>query len=300
MLKFNSVKFEENNHPNKMPFTGVCAFVDTPTDGSPDGGGGYKFIFDKAAVKAKLDSFNMMGVNCVYDDGFWSSPEYAMTGHNTRFKIGVVEKAWLKGKEIHVQGILWKNDFPDVCFMISNAKDALGFSVEILSDKWEETEDDIVTLTDLTFTGVAIMYHDLAAFKSTQLFKEENKEDDTVNQEEIKAMLDEFKVSLMEEIKASINVVEEKVVALEAKEVPSYDDSELKTKLSDIEAKLSEQQNSEPERKTAQFADSEKKVPKNEEEFDLKAEVAKIESDHKLTVAQRMSAKLQLFNKASK
>ena len=144
------------------------------------------------------------------------------------------------------------------------------------------------------------MYHDLAAFKSTQLFKEENKEDDTVNQEEIKAMLDEFKVSLMEEIKASISVVEEKVVALEAKEVPSYDDSELKTKLSDIEAKLSEQQNSEPERKTAQFADSEKKVPKNEEEFDLKAEVAKIESDPKLTVAQRMSAKLQLFNKASK
>ena len=179
VFRFTNFKFEEeeNTHINKMPFSGVCLHSDTPSDGVPCGSD-KPVKFSKEAIEKALDSFVGMGVNCEYDS--WDYPEIALTGHNERFKIGVVESAeLLENGDVFIKGNLWKQDFYDVCFMIKNAKDSLGFSVEVSVDGMSDIGESY-SVDSFTFTGVAILYKNLGAFKGTQLSAQRKKESDNV------------------------------------------------------------------------------------------------------------------------
>lgn len=230
IFKFTDFKFEEevSTHINKMPFSGVCLHSDTPSDGIPCGSD-KPVKFSKEAIEKALDSFIGMGVNCEYDS--WDYPETALTGHNERFKIGVVESAeLLENGDVFIKGNLWKQDFYDVCFMIKNAKDSLGFSVEVTVDNMSDVGESY-SVDSFTFTGVAILYKNLGAFKGTQLSAQRKKESDNVmNTEQFEQLL-----ACMKEVAESVKSVEARVSAIEEKEI---DFSAVLDKVEEVNAKI--------------------------------------------------------------
>lgn len=246
VFRFNDFKFEDNTneHINKMPFSGVCLKVDTPSDGTPCGAS-KPVKFTREAIEKALPTFVGMGVNCEYDD--WNFPNEALTGHNPRFKIGTVNNAELVDDGVVIKGNLWQHDFYDICFMIKNAKDSLGFSVEVMVEDMIE-ENDCYCVTDFTFTGVAILYKNLAAFKDTQLQAQRKKEvDKKMNEQQFNEFMAKFaemnekfdKVS--ETIKCANTAIEklqEKVIELKNKEI---DFTAVNEKIEGIEAKFEEQ-----------------------------------------------------------
>ena len=84
---------------------------------------------------------------------FLDGPEGAFSGHDDRFKIGVVKTSVLEGNEMVISGGLWSNDFSDICDMYRNAKASLGFSVEVYFNLVDQGE--YYDAVDIEFTGVA-------------------------------------------------------------------------------------------------------------------------------------------------
>jgi hypothetical protein len=166
-----------------------------------------------------------MPLNCEYPDDEWfSNPALAFTQHNTRFVIGSVRKTWIDGENFMCSGIIWKDNFADVAWMIQNAKDALGFSVELYPLEHEVQADGFDHVTKLEFTGLTICWKNVAAFSDTFLTQlaasrkiKNEKVDDTMTPEEMKAMLEGFTQSMTAEIAKVQSSVESKVDALESK-----------------------------------------------------------------------------------
>ena len=111
------------SHINKLRLKMTVAYIDTPTDGTPVGLE-KPLVLKRAAVETALDSFNLMGIDCIWPDN--GNPAQTMGGHNSRFKIGVVEKTYIEGNELVIDGIIYKNDFPDVAFFVLSSSEALG------------------------------------------------------------------------------------------------------------------------------------------------------------------------------
>lgn len=328
-LGLQNFKFDEAEvtHINKMPFSGTVAFVDTPSDGSPCGAMGKKVIFPKEAVEKAIESFVGMGVNCVYDDrNTWNNPEDCLTGHDERFKIGIVECAGVEGNAVQVSGFLWRYDFGDVCKMIKNAKDSLGFSVEIVANAVEEYDNHLL-VTELIFTGIAILYADCGAFKQTRLVA---KRSDMMNEEQIRTLLAEavqavevkFTESLnaanakVEELTAQLADANTKVEGIQAQgemieavktdneaikaeaEVVKVENAELKEKLESISLELADvkasKQDKVPERKSMQF-NTLSKYGGEDKTVDIICK--EISEDKELTSSQKWSLKLQAWKK---
>lgn len=229
VFKFANLQFEENvsEHINKMPFSGVCLHAEQPSDGVPCGSD-KPVQFAKEAIQNALNSFIGMGVNVEYSS--WDYPEEVMTGHNPRFKIGVVESAeLLENGDVFIKGSLWKQDFYDVCFMIKNAKDSLGFSVEVSVDNMRDS-GDFYNVDSFTFTGVAILYKNLAAFAETQLSAQKKKESDTMDKEQFEQLL-----ACMNGLTESMKDVVGKLDAIQAKEV---DFSKVIEKVEEVNTKI--------------------------------------------------------------
>ena len=231
-LKFQDFQFSEaEEHINKMQFSGVCLLAEQPSDGTPCGSD-KPVKFSLTSCNNAINTFVGMGVDVVYDD--WGYPETALTGHDSRFKIGVVESAEVQpdGK-VFIKGSLWKHDFYDICFMIKNAKDSLGFSVEVMVSDMSE-DNDFYTVNDFTFTGVAILYKNLAAFKNTQLAAQRKKESDSVMSEE------QFKqfMESVNNISSAIKSVEEKLAGMEKQTI---DFSAVTTAIDALGAKMDAQ-----------------------------------------------------------
>lgn len=245
IFRFNDFKFEDvtGEHINKMPFSGICLKVDTPSDGIPFGAN-KPVKFTREAIEQALPTFIGMGVNCEYDD--FDYPNNALTGHNARFKIGIVDSADLTNDGVVIKGNLWQHDFYDICFMIKNAKESLGFSVEVFVEDMIE-ENDCYCVTKFTFTGVAILYKNLAAFKDTQLQAQKKKEvDKKMDEKQFNEFMAKFaemnkkfdKISeTIECANTAIDKLQEKVTELENKEI---DFSAVNEKIDGIEAKFNE------------------------------------------------------------
>ena len=165
LLKASSVSvILDNKHPNAMRFTGTCMVLNSDSNGVPRGVDKPVYLSVKEAEKASK-TMNLMGINCLYD--YWLYPDELMTDHDRRFKIGVVESCWVDGNELKFTGIIYKNDFPDIVEFIKNTVDSLGFSVEAMFNVKET--DEHIEMTDVDFTGVAILYKDKAAYKNTYI-----------------------------------------------------------------------------------------------------------------------------------
>lgn len=200
MLELHDLMFAASpERLNWLPFTGTCLFADQPSDGIPSGGVDKPVRFPSAELDKALDSMVDMGVDCEWpdeDDGddhdefgrkTSCGPEEAFSGHDDRFKIGVVKTSVLKGNEMVISGGLWSNDFSDICDMYRNAKASLGFSVEVYFNLVDQGE--YYDAVDIEFTGVAILFSNLAAFKDTYIAAKRGG-DKEMTKEEMKELLD--------------------------------------------------------------------------------------------------------------
>lgn len=204
-LQVQNLKFElSQEKPNWFPFTGTCLFVDEPSSGIPSGGSEDKpVLFPKDEVEKSLTTFENMGVDCVWPE--YGCPEYALTGHDTRNKIGCITSAEIVGNEVVIKGGLWEWDFEDVCDMVKLAKNSLGWSIEVRM--YVEDSGDYYTATDLEFSGVALLYASAAAFDKTRLSAQKRKGIEQMTKEEVQEMLN----SLLEKFDEKFSKVTEEV-----------------------------------------------------------------------------------------
>ena len=78
--------------------------------------------------------------------------------------------------EIRISGMIYAADFPEVAEQIKANKDKLGFSFEARDLFTPDPDADPVHISDLSFTGAAILLKNAAAYKTTSIFASENKE----------------------------------------------------------------------------------------------------------------------------
>jgi len=168
----------DDDHPNKMPFSGVLTKLDEPSDFAPGGAAGKRIIVTAEAAQKALESLLGMAVDF--------TPSF--DGHDTKAKIGIITSAEIVGNEIRISGFVYAADFPETAELIQALKDVLGFSFEAQRLYVEDPSADILTITELTFTGAAILRKDKAAYQTTSLAASAEGEIE-MTAEELKALL---------------------------------------------------------------------------------------------------------------
>src|SRR5262249_35807616 len=162
-------------HPNRLAFRGVLTLVDAPSDRAPAGARGHRVLLTRAAAEAALPSLLGMGLDY--------TP--SLDGHDARRKGGIITAADIVatpaagGRQraaFEVSGYIFAKDFPDVVRELRAAQSAgqgvrtkrgLGMSYEIADARVADVSATIWTLTDVTFTGAAILRRDKAAYQNT-------------------------------------------------------------------------------------------------------------------------------------
>jgi hypothetical protein len=190
------------DHPNRMPFRGVLTRVDEPSDEPPGGAGGKCVEIPKDVAEAALPS--LLGMAIDYTENF--------DGHDKKSKIGVITEATISGNAVNIAGFLYASDFPEECARIQAEKNQLGFSYECkvaISDM----DADPWVVTRIIFTGAAVLYKDKAAYHTTSLAAQAEKED-AMTPEELKKLNDSIAA-----LTASVGAIGEKVVKIEAKQL---------------------------------------------------------------------------------
>lgn len=206
-LQASSVDITINkHHPNKMNFVATLCYIDQPSDAPPCGTNGKKLVLTRSAVENGIETMNLMGIN-VSDD---------FTGHNPREKVGVIEKAYVEGDELKGIGFIYAHDFPDVAYMIKNAVDDMGFSIEACITRKNEDENNVYA-EEVTFTGVCMLWAKSAAFKQTYIdyiaASQQRKDDVKMTEEQMK----EFMKSIETIVQASADKITAEVDAKLAK-----------------------------------------------------------------------------------
>ena len=311
--KINVASFSaitEQDNPDLLKFSAVVGYLNTPTDGTPCGGkSGYKVVLsDNVDIESLVGS----GVNCTWADGWFSDGGSNLKGHNPHFKIGVIDKAWLQGNEICVEGHLWKYDFPELCDTIECAKESLGCSVEFYySDLASDSDNKIMKCSGINFTGLAILYKSKAAFKKTSFMCSilEDKENKGLEKEEVQKIVDEAVsakfAELAEKQEANINELKDAILKLsESKKedkVPEKKEMDLSELTSAIVAGVSEalkeKKPAEQTRKTAVNFASVPQIDESNQEKDILKLSAEIDNDNSLTPEEKWSKQLALWNK---
>lgn len=244
-----SLKLSDNNqkHCNKLPFKGTVMKLDTPSEGSPYNA--YHIVkpimLSKKEAMKSVNTMNFMGIDCVWaDDDEDTSDD--MTGHDVRFKIGVISSCYVEGSELKVEGFIYASDFPDIVDYIKQNKSEIGFSVEMLC-KAEELYD-YINVTDVEFTGVAMLFKDCAAYQSTyidyiaaQRKDIKNKMDETKVKEllaEQNKVLCEAVGKLIEPLKADVEKLKEAKVEAKKVEVTKPEKTVSKESVEELSAKF--------------------------------------------------------------
>ena len=271
-----SVKTE--SHSNKMRFTATVMYLDQYSDGVPDGTVWSKILLEKSECEKALDTMNLMGINCVWNE--WYTADWQFAGHDPRNKIGVVEKTYIEGNELKIDGIIYKHDFQDISNFIKNAMDSMGFSIEASFNDWEETEEGVI-IRDVEFTGVSMLFKNCAAYSETYIEKlsASKKGKEIMTQEERNTFIEEVTNSVMAKInevkeqekqetelqtlKAQIGTLEETIEALKV------ENETLKASATkEVEAKEESKEDTKEESKET----SEKETKEDESEEEAKEE----------------------------
>lgn len=158
-------------HPNREPFRGVLTLVDMVSDKAPAGARGHRVVLTRKAAEKALAS--LLGMALDYSLSF--------DRHDTRRKVGVITRAEIVGKKLELGGYLFAKDFPEIvkevgrggsCQMSvddpsSDRHRCLAMSYEIADARVADVKAKIWTLTQVTFTGAAILRRDKAAYRDT-------------------------------------------------------------------------------------------------------------------------------------
>lgn len=148
-------------HPNREEFRGVLTVVDTASDRAPAGARGHRVVLTRAAAEEALASLLGMGL------------DYApsLDRHDAQRKVGVITRAEIAGKRLELGGYLFAKDFPDLVRTIrgSGGREGkgLGMSYEIADARVADVREGVWKLTQVTFTGAAILLREKAAYRET-------------------------------------------------------------------------------------------------------------------------------------
>lgn len=148
---------QDEEHPNKLPFTGTLLILDKASDKPPHGSDGHKIFVSKAVAERRLSTLVGMPLN--YDD--------ELSDHNTQNAVGVITAAWIEDNRVEVQGYVWKKTFPGAEDDL-HGKD-LGMSMELADVEIQDKDADIWRLEDFYFTGATALWPDSAAYRKTAL-----------------------------------------------------------------------------------------------------------------------------------
>jgi hypothetical protein len=146
------------DHPNRMPFSGILTRIDEPSDNPPHGSNGKRTVIPRDVAEKAIPSLLGMAVDYTKD----------FDGHDKKAKIGVITEARVEGNAVKIAGFLYANDFPEECARIKKEKNRLGFSYECLVAV-SDLEADPWVIERVVFTGAAVLYKHLAAYTTTSL-----------------------------------------------------------------------------------------------------------------------------------
>src|SRR5438270_11691241 len=155
-------RMKHRAHPNRAPFSGVLTRVDQPSQRPPTGARGHRVLLTHAAAEAALPS--LIGMALDYTP--------AMDGHDSRRKVGIITSADIVGSELVVKGYLFGRDFPDLMSQMKSSRRSLGLSYELADVRVENVSASIWKLTEVTFTGAAILLRHKAAYEGTWIAAE--------------------------------------------------------------------------------------------------------------------------------
>jgi len=158
-------------HPNREPFRGVLTLVDVISDKAPAGARGHRVVLTRAAAESALAS--LLGMALDYS--------LSLDRHDTRRKVGVITRAEIVGRKLELGGYLFAKDFPEIVKQIGKGRDCqrdfdaesaprhacLAMSYEIADARVADVKAKVWTLTQVTFTGAAILRRDKAAYRET-------------------------------------------------------------------------------------------------------------------------------------
>jgi len=158
-------------HPNREPFRGVLTLVDVVSDKAPAGARGHRVVLTRVAAETALAS--LLGMALDYS--------LSLDCHDTRRKIGVITRAEIVGKKLELGGYLFAKDFPEIVKQIGQGRDCqsgfdpahpphhacLAMSYEIADARVADVKAKVWTLTQVTFTGAAILRREKAAYRDT-------------------------------------------------------------------------------------------------------------------------------------
>jgi len=113
-------------------------------------------VLTRAAAEAALPSLLGMGLDY--------SP--TLDRHDTRRKVGMITGAEIVGKKLELSGHLFAKDFPEIVEAVRGSR-TLGMSYEIADARVADMRAKVWTLTQVTFTGAAILRRDKAAYRET-------------------------------------------------------------------------------------------------------------------------------------
>ena len=155
-----SLNIATAEHANRIPWSGVLTRHSEPSTRAPHGTRGKRILLTREACERALPSLRSMAVNAAGD----------LAGHSKGTKIGVVETASISGRDVLVRGILWAADAAPMVKRIQANKDSLGLSFEALNIVLDGSiNDEILTIKDLTWSGVAVLNRKDAAYELTSL-----------------------------------------------------------------------------------------------------------------------------------
>lgn len=233
-IKFNSdtisVSLDSKSHSNKLLLVATIMKLGEFSDEPPCGSDGNRIVLEQQEAQEALNTMNFMGVNCVWDDS-WSRNDL-LSGHDVREIVGVVQRAYIEDNCLKAEIIIYKQNYPDLCEFVINTVSSIGFSIEA-NCNFEEVEGGY-KMSDVEFTGVAMLFKNLAAYQTTEIEKvvAKAKGKNTVEKAELKEMFEEFKAELKAEKDAE-----------QAKKAAAKKDAELesaKTKCKEAEDKVAE------------------------------------------------------------
>lgn len=188
---------EVEDHPNRMPFSGVLTRVGTPSDEPPHGSGGRRVLLTASAAEQALPSLLGMAVDLTAD----------LDGHDAQSKVGIITAAHIEGDEIQIEGFIYASDFPDEAARIRADKDVLGFSFEAVNVLVADPCADPLEIVQCCFTGAAILRKDKAAYQTTSLSASAD--------QEIRMTPDEMKALLAESMGAALAPLSERLDKIE-------------------------------------------------------------------------------------
>jgi hypothetical protein len=176
-LELHSMALEmprlSRRHPNRLPFRGVLTTLDAPSDKAPAGARGRRVVLTRGAAEAALPS--LLGMALDYTP--------ALDGHDAQRKVGIITSADIrqptqnetghapsptKSTVVEVAGYVYARDFPDVVQrMRAGGRRLLGMSYEVAEAQVRDVRASVWELTDVVFTGAAILLRDKAAYRNT-------------------------------------------------------------------------------------------------------------------------------------